>query len=206
MKKQLIINAFTRTCDWLVFAKRKPVVSSQQSMVKSSTRGFTLVEMIIYIAFFAILSVLTVNATIMVMKSFYTLRINQSISQSATTALERMSREIRNAYSVDTVNSTFTTSPGRLTLMTKNAVGALTTVEFYTTAGNQINMKVGGVDQGSLMAKTVTATNLVFIYMSGTNSKYIKIEMTLRDTRDARSGFTKTVKFYDTIVLRGSIK
>lgn len=171
-------------------------------MHRKNQSGFTLVEMVIYIAFFAVLSVLTVNATIMVMKSFYTLRITQSISQSATTALERMSREVRNAYSVDTVNSTFNTSPGRLILQTKDDIGALTTVEFYIDANNQLNMKVGGIDQGSLMTKTVTVTNLVFRYLSNANSKAIKIEMTLTDNR---SGISKTVKYYDTIVLRGSI-
>lgn len=164
--------------------------------------GFTLVEMIIYVAFFAMLSVLAINATIMVMRSFYTLRITQSISQSATTAMERMSREIRNAYSVDTINSTFTTSPGRLTLLTKDDLGALTTVEFYVTAGNQINMKIGGVDQGSLLTRTVTVTELIYYYIYNANSKAIKIEMTLTDNR---SGISKTVKYYDTIVLRGSI-
>lgn len=176
----------------------------------NNKRGFTLVEMIIYVAFFAVLSVLSINATILVMKSFYTLRINQSISQSATTALERMSREIRNAYDIDTLNTTPLTSPGRLTLLTKTDTGALTTAEFYVTAGNQINMKVGGVDKGSLMTKTVTATNLVFRLITTANasttiSKAVKIEMTLRDSRDTRSGFTKTVKYYDTIVLRGSM-
>lgn len=164
--------------------------------------GFTLVEMIIYIAFFAVLSVVTVNATIMVMKSFYSLRITQNISQSATTALERMSREIRNAYDIDTVNSTFGTSPGRLTLSTKDNFGANTTVEFYVNAGNQLNMKIGTVDQGALMTKSVTITNLVFYLITNINSKSIKIEMTLRDSR---ADITKTVKFYDTIVLRGSM-
>lgn len=171
----------------------------------SSQKGFTLVEMIIYVALFAVISILAVNATIMVMRAFYSLRINQSISQSATTALERMSREIRNSYSVDTVNSTFITSPGHLILMTKDGLGALTTAEFYTTAGSQINMKIGGVEQGSLMTNTVVATNLVFSYISNANSKAIKVQMTLRDLRDTRSGFTKEVKYYDTIVLRGSI-
>ena len=201
--KQLTINKMQ---DIRIFAKRKSSVNGQWSNVNGSS-GFTLVEMIIYIAFFAMLSVLAINATIMVMKSFYTLRINQSISQSATTALERMSREIRNAYNIDTANSTLGTSPGRLTLMTKDDLGALTTVEFYNTAGNQVNMKVGGVDQGSLMTKTVTATNLVFHSMNNgtattTNSKAVKIEMTLTDNR---SGISKTVKYYDTLVLRGSM-
>lgn len=167
-------------------------------------RGFTLVEMVIYVAFFSVLSIVTVNATIMVMKSFYSLRITQSISQSATTALERMTREIRNAYAVDTANSTLTTNPGRLTLLTKDDAGALTTVEFYMN-NSQLNMKVGGVDKGSLVSKTVTMTNLVFRQATSTNSQAVKVEMTLRDSRDVRLGATKTVKYYDTIVLRGSM-
>jgi len=158
--------------------------------------------MIIYIAFFAILSVLAINATIMVMRSFYTLRINQSISQSATTAMERMSREIRNAYNIDTANSTLGTSPGRLTLLTKDNIGTLISVEFYVTAGNQVNMKIAGVDQGSLMTKTVTITNLVFTQITTANSKAVKVDMTLTDNR---SGILKAVKYYDTIVLRGSM-
>lgn len=170
----------------------------------SARRGFTMVEMIIYIALFSVISILAVNATIVVMRAFYTLRITQSISQSATAGLERMTREIRNAYDIDTVNSTLGTSPGRLTLKTKDDAGALTTVEFYVTA-NQVGMKVGGVDKGPLFTRTVTATNLIFRSISTANSKAIKIEMTLRDSRDAQLGATKTVTYYDTIVLRGSV-
>lgn len=167
-----------------------------------NTKGFTLVEMIIYVAFFAVLSVLSVNATILVMRSFYTLRITQNISQSATTAMERLSREIRNAYDIDTTNSTFSSSPGRLTLKTKDAGGANTTVEFYVDASNQLNMKVGGVDQGSLLVKSVSVANLTFTSLSTLNSKAVKVEMTLSDTR---SSIARTIKLYDTIVIRGSV-
>lgn len=159
-------------------------------------------EMIIYIAFFAILSVITVNATILVMKSFYSLRISQNISQSATTAMERMSHEIRNAYNVDTANSTLGSSPGRLTLLTKDINGANISVEFYVNAANQVGLIVAGVDKGSLLAKSVTVDSLIFREITTVNSKAVKVEMTLRDTRQDT---TKTVKFYDTIVLRGSV-
>lgn len=165
--------------------------------------GFTLVEMVIYVTLFAVISVLAMDATITVMKAFYTLRVEQSINQSATTALERMSREIRNAYNVDTINSTLGTNPGHLILLTTDDANALTTVEFYVTAGNQIGMKVGGVDQGLLVSKTITATNLVFTLLSNANSKAVRVSMTLQDTRSA---IPKTVNFYDTIVLRGSIQ
>ena len=81
-------------------------------IIRTKKSGFTLVEMIIYVAFFAILSVLATEALMVVMKSFYTLRLTQNINQSATTALERMSREVRNAYDIYTVGCPFNTNPG----------------------------------------------------------------------------------------------
>lgn len=166
--------------------------------------GFTLIETIIYVAAFALLSTAALQATIVVMKSFYTLRLSQSVNVSATVALERMSREIRNAYDIDTANSTLApaASPGRLTINTKDDTGANITIEFYVDSASQLNMKVDGVENGPLVTKTVTVTNLVFRQITTTYSKAIKIEMTLHDSRGAT---TQSSKYYDTIVLRGSV-
>lgn len=165
-------------------------------------RGFTLVEMIIYIAFFAILSLLATQATIVVMKSFYTLRLTQNINQSASTALERMSREVRNAYDIDETQSTLGSNPGHLTLKTKDSAGNNITMEFYVV-NNQIGIKEGGVDKGTLMTKNATITNLIFRKIDTLNSQAVKIEMTFRD---ARGALQQEVKFYDTIILRGTIR
>lgn len=169
--------------------------------MRKKKQGFTLVEMIIYIAFFAVLSLLALEATLVVMKSFYTLRLTQSVNQSATVGLERMSREIRDAYDIDTTNSTFGTSPGRLTLKTKDSSDANTTIEFYVS-GSQMGIKEGGIDQGSLMTKNATITNLIFRFITTANSKAVKIEMTIHD---ARTVLKQDAKFYDTIILRGSV-
>lgn len=169
---------------------------------RRAVNGFTLVEMIIYIAFFTILSLLAMQATLAAMRSFYTLRLTQNINQSATVALERMSREIRNAYDIDETLSTLGSNPGRLTLKTEDALGANTTIEFYVSNG-QMRVKESGVDKGSLLAKNTTVTNLIFRKVTTLNSRAIKIEMTLRDARGAEA---REVKFYDTIVLRGAIR
>lgn len=179
-----------------------PILHSPFPIPHSVCRGFTLVEMIIYIAFFAILSLLAIQATIVVMNSFYTLRLTQNINQSASVALERMSREIRNAYDIDDAQSTFGANPGRLTLKTKDSTDNDTTIEFYVSNG-KIGIKEGGVDKGVLMTKNATTTNLVFRKIDTVNSQAVKIEMTLRD---ARGILQQDVKFYDTIILRGAIR
>lgn len=163
--------------------------------------GFTLVEMVIYIAFFSILSSLAVGATVLVMKAFYSLRLTQSVNESATVAMERMSREVRNAYDFDVAQSTFGVNPGRLMLKTKDAVGANTTIEFYVDGSSQLGLKEGGVDRGSLLTKNAVFTTLLFRSITMINSKAIKIEATIRDSR---STTVQVANFYDTIVLRGS--
>lgn len=168
----------------------------------SACRGFTLVEMIIYIAFFAVLSLLAMQATIAVMRSFYVMRLTQNINQSATVALERMSREVRNAYDIDETQSTLGSSPGRLTLKTEDAMGTNTTIEFYVS-NDQVRVKEGGVDRGSFLTKNTTVTNLIFRKITTLNSQAVKIEMTLRDVRGSEA---REAKFYDTIVLRGAIR
>lgn len=193
---------FTNACSWFLRLFSLNCISGKAILRKKLVGGFTLVETIIYIAAFAVLSTAALQATIVIMKSFYTLRLNQSVNVSATVALERMSREIRNAYDVDTAQSTLGGSPGRLTLNTKDDLGANTTIEFYVDAANQLNMKIGGVDNGPLVTKTVTLTNLIFQPITTTNSKAIKIDMTLRDSRAAAA---QSSKLYDTIILRGSV-
>lgn len=175
---------------------------TRQNFSKKNLGGFTLVEMIIYIAFFSLLSTLAVESTLLVMRSFYSLRLTQSVNESATVALERLSREVRNAYDFDTTQSTFNASPGRLMLQTKDVNGANTTMEFYMDAANQLRLREGGVDRGALVVKGVVVTNLVFRPITTTKSKAIKIEATLQDSRAA---LAQIVKFYDTIVLRGSV-
>ncbi len=182
----------------LFFIKRYGETKKQR---QSWCRGFTLVEMVVYVAFFAVLSILAVNSTLIVMKSFYALRLTQSINQSATVALERMSREIRNAYDIDTVQSTFGVNSGRLTLRTKDSLGANTTMEFYVS-GSQLFLIEGGVYKGSLMTKNAILTNLVFRQIANPNSRAVKIEMSIRETRGI---LQKDVNFYNTIILRGSI-
>ncbi len=172
------------------------------SFSKKFSRGFTLVEMVIYIAFFALLSTLAIEATIVVMRSFYTLRLTQSVDQSATVALERLSHEIRNAYDFDPTQSVLGTNPGRLTLNTKDATGSNTTVEFYVDAAQQLHLREGGVEVGVLVNKSVSLPNLIFRLVATPNSKAIKVEITIKDSR---TNISQMVKFYDTIVLRGSV-
>ena len=163
-------------------------------------KGFTLIEMIVYVVILGIIAVLAVNSTLEMTKAYVNLRVSRDMNTSATAVLERMTREIRGAYDIDLTQSTLGANPGRLTLNTKDTVGADTTVEFYIENG-LIKVKEGGVAKGALMTSSTQASSFIVRSLSNDNSKAIKIDLTVTA---ARGDVSKIRNFYNTIVLRGS--
>lgn len=164
-------------------------------------RGLSLIETIVYITIFAIISVLAVNSLVMVMKSFNQGRLWSRICASAETATERMTREIRLAYDIDLGLSTLNFHPGHLFLNTYDVSGAPTTIDFYLDNGI-LMVSEGGGAAVALTSSQVEVTNLVFRPISApSTSKAIKIELEIRGTQ---GNYQKTERFYNTAILRGS--
>lgn len=154
--------------------------------------GFSLIEMVIYIAIAAGILTASVNSASSLMKSFNGARIASKINNSAEAAMERMTREIRTAYGINS-SSVLGSSPGRLKLDTYDAFGATTTIDFYLSNG--VLMVAEGEGAGNpLTLDGISVSNLVFRQITNaTASKAVKIETTIQEK-----------KFYDTAVLRGS--
>lgn len=165
-----------------------------------SIRGFTLIEMLVYIAIFTVLSILAIQAMFLVTRAFTDLRVSRDLNSSGSALFERMSRDIRGAYDVDEMQSTLGSSPGRLTLDTKDSLSANTTVEFYVEGG-VVKIKEGGAEQGTIMTTTTSIDNFVVRKISGTNTDAVKVEATITASR---GGITKTRNFYTTATLRGT--
>lgn len=163
-------------------------------------RGFTLVEMIVYAAVLGIIAVLSINSMLAMTRAFTDLRVSRDLNSSATALFERLTRDIRGAYDIDAAQSTFGAHPGRLMLDTKDSGGANTTIEYYVT-GNRVNIREGGVDQGSIMTTGTSVTSFVVRQLTNTNTKAVKVEATISATR---ANITKTRNFYTTVVLRGT--
>lgn len=167
--------------------------------IKNSKSGYSIVEILIYIAVFTVLTTVVMNAFI-VLTSFYAQnRTHHDLLENGNSVMERMSREIRNADSIRTSTSTFGTSPGVLDLENYVDVTTSTYVKFSTTNG-ELNLSVNNTNLGNLLSSNVQVTSLVFRKITTTNSTAVKIEMTLRDTKDQTS---LAENFYDTIILRG---
>lgn len=162
-------------------------------------KGFSLIEMIIYAVILSILTIVTINSTFSVIRSFSEFRVARDLNSSAASLLERLSREIRTAYDIDVNQSSFGVNPGRLTLKTNPTGGADTTMEFYVENG-ALKIKEGGVAMGSLTSSSTAITNFMVRSLSNQNSNAIKTELGLTATRGSIS---KSGNFYSTIILRG---
>ncbi|OGZ09330.1 MAG: hypothetical protein A3C14_05340 [Candidatus Lloydbacteria bacterium RIFCSPHIGHO2_02_FULL_50_18] len=167
---------------------------------RTQSRGFTLVEMVLYIGLFVLLSTMSMTALFQTVRAFNELRVSRDIDDSAVKIMERLTRDIKSSTSVDLANSTFGSSPGRLTLLTVNASGTPLTVEYYVS-GSILSIRENGVDRGALMSARTNIDALVFYYISSGPTFGIKTELHISSTR-GKAG--EVDDFYDTSVLRGS--
>lgn len=161
--------------------------------------GFSLVEILVYIAIFAALSVVIINSFSVIVASFNSTRTSRDLLEGGNTSFERITREIRLANSVDSANSVLGSTPGTLQMNSTNSGGSARIVKIILESG-AVNLYEDGTLTGNLLGSNVQATSLIFRKITTTAGTAVKVEMTLQDQRgkDHRSE-----KFYDTVILRG---
>jgi len=157
-------------------------------------KGTTLIELLIYTAILAAVSVFMISSILITIKSFNDYRLSRNISVSAASAMERMVREVRQASDVSGAG-VFDVSPGHL---------VLDTAEFFADSGRLVIKNAGG--NTYLTPQDLIVSNLIFREVAtSTNqvSKAVKIEMELTG---GQGSYAKSEKFQTTVVLRGSYK
>ncbi len=161
--------------------------------IKNCKSGYAILELLFYISFFAVLSIVVINSMIIMTKAFRETTIQAELVQSGG-IMERMSREIRQAYGINTI------SGSDLKLNTTDSVGANKTVEF-ALSGTDVHFLENNTLTGNLNTPNIVVTALSFTQITGTVGNAIKVTLSVRSTSDS---LNRVVNFYDTIVLRGS--
>lgn len=157
-------------------------------------------EILIYTSILAIVSIVVINSYIITIGSFNQTRSSRDLLESGNLSMERISREIRQAGSVDIANSTLNSTPGILKLNGIDSSNNAYTIKFQVV-GSALNIYQNDVLIGNLVGSNISITNLIFrkITTEGTKEA-VKIEMTLQDDR---SQSLRNENFYDTVILRG---
>ncbi len=164
--------------------------------------GSSLIETMVYVAVLAMVFGVFTSLVLAVNRSYAQIAIIRNLDIAGITVMERITREIRDSSSIDTPNSTFGSTPGILSLKQTDQNGIVSNIIFKVT-GQNIQIKVDGVDQGTLLPSGVTVPSLIFRSIDSGKSKAVKIEIQLV----AQAGnITRTQNYYATIILRGSYK
>ena len=162
--------------------------------INNKKRGYTLLEIIFYIAIFSVLTLVVIDAIIVMTKAFKETSIQTNFVQSST-IMERISREIRKATGINSINN----NGNNLILDTKDDAGDNKTVEFLLS-GSDLQLKENDILIGNLNTPNIIITNLSFTQITTTKGLAVRVIFSARSSKD---GSGRIEDFYDTIVLRG---
>ena len=173
-------------------------IKKTKTKTNTYTDGYTLVEMLIYVAILSIFSITIVSSILSFSQSYRNLLALRMVDNTAIDAMERMTRDIRSASSVVLASSTLGVSPGVLTLIS-TANGFSTTTKFYIE-NSLLKVDVNNTYLGPLSVSGSSVTNLVFTKITSPISSAVKIDMAVQGTVGS---IIKTKTYHDTVILRG---
>lgn len=165
----------------------------------SSQRGFTLVELLLYLA----VASLVVSSTIFMLLTFLESRVKQKtiaeVEGQGALVIDQISQVIRNAESITTPSANATGSSATLDVVT----GAADPTTFDLSDGI-IRIKEGAGSEVALTASPVTASDLTFanLTMSGTPGS-LAVSFTLSMSNPAgRNEYSYTKTFQTAVSVR----
>lgn len=169
---------------------------------KKTILGFSLIEILIYLSIFTVLSALIINLFIVVTSSFHFTHINRKLLEAGMVSMERISQEIRLANEIDS-NSTIDS----LILNSQNSSGDLVITELVKD-GYQLKIYKDDTGDNSadlnginLFDQKVMVDSLIYRYINTSQSQAVKIQLSLSYSSGNN---TKIANFQNTIILRGS--
>ena len=160
---------------------------------KHFKKGYAVLELVFYIAFFILLSLVVISAMVHMTQAVREMEVETGLGRSGN-MLERISREIRQAENISAISST------SLKLSGHDEDGNARTVEFQLS-GSTVRVLENDIFQGNLNTPDIVVGSLQFEEITTLKSKAVKIILM---TSSAQDKYLRSVKWQDTIVLRGS--
>jgi prepilin-type N-terminal cleavage/methylation domain-containing protein len=168
-------------------------------MMKSriKNKGFTLIEMLVYLAIFMIVSTASVTLLLSLDDFVNQYQVETALYRSGSNIMEQIVVELRQADQFDSVNSVIET-PGAGVLAILN--GASSTR--FTLSGNDIVLTKNGVNFGALNTDSVSVSGFtVYRYTTATGT-FVRVHIVLTSSVDDT---TKTLDLYGGAIIRGVI-
>jgi hypothetical protein len=143
--------------------------------------GFSLIEMLIYVAIVSATGVFMVGLVISFARTFALASVTDDINESAMASLERVTKEVQAAGGINEAASTFSES-GELVLETENVDGTPVSRRFYLDAGRLMLQD----DAGTPLALTrdrIDVTTFYLEHLTSPHSEGVRITLVLEGSR-----------------------
>lgn len=147
--------------------------------ILNSKKGFTLIEMLIYVAVLSIIILAVSSFFLWAVRSNIKAKAMRETQDNARRAMEVMTSEIKEAKSIYTPTSIFDSYPGQLSLRTTKYLpeGEETTyIDFYL-CGTQLCFKKESQNPIALTSDKVEVTNLIFVQIVSGEIPSIQINL-----------------------------
>lgn len=164
-------------------------------MKNKKQSGYSLMELVVYIAIFAFLAVTMTKSLLTVMRTYASAKTYRTLQTNGELIMERISREIRDATTI--TSATYDTNPGALALSGIDTNGAVKTASF-SVSSDAVQINDNGTT-GAISTSDVDISSLIFRHMTTAVGDVIKVELNLTTTR----GNIASATFYNTIAIRG---
>lgn len=165
--------------------------------IGKNNSGFSLVEMLIYIALLILITVSALSLLLTLRSLLDEYRADQKVTESAQAVLERVLYDIRSADAIDTTDpsAVLVDTPGHLVI-----IRGATVTEFYVSGG-RLMVSVNSVELGPLTKESVVVDELRFFTYDNSVTEAIKVAFTLTATVGEANS---TASFNGAAVLRGT--
>lgn len=172
---------------------------------KNKNRGFTLMEMVVYVALVAIVGTAIGIFAFNIIGIGARIKNNIQVLSSAQRAMETMVFAVRDSRSVYWPTSVFDSSPGQISLERTASSTSAEGTEFidFFQCGESLCQKEEGKEPVNLTGSGTIITNLSFNYIQhGTSSSAVRITLELESAAQSR-GERSVQTLVTTAKLRG---
>jgi len=160
--------------------------------------GFTLVEMLVYIAIFMVISVSSVSLLLSIDDFIDQYRLETMLYRSSTNTMEQVMLAIRQANQIDLIN-TIQDDPlnGRLVVLNE------ATTTSITFNGGELILEINSVDYGDVTLGGVVVDDFTVYHYDLAVGNLVRVRLSL--TATLNDGSTKSMTFYGGGIIRGAV-
>ncbi|OGZ33995.1 MAG: hypothetical protein A2Y98_00835 [Candidatus Portnoybacteria bacterium RBG_19FT_COMBO_36_7] len=181
-------------------------IAGKKINIKSQA-GFTLIEMLVYIAILIMVLASLVIFGIGAIRTGAKIKANAEVLNNSRRAIEAITFEIRKSKSIYAPTSIFDVNPGQLSLeqATDSLAGEKQTFVDFFKCGERLCLKKEGGDPFSITSNHVKITNLVFSQLLN-SSLQPSVQITLGIETAASSllpSYSSSIEVTSTINLQG---